>query len=113
MDIEDFKAARFNIVGVGSRLKGELFLTGRSSVSGEIQGHLKASEGSHIILEKTSRVEGSIDAHDVEIHGYFKGDLQASGTLSLRPGSSVQGQIKAARLVVYPGAQLNTETEAG
>jgi cytoskeletal protein CcmA (bactofilin family) len=113
MDITDFKTARFNIVGDGTKLKGVLHLSGRSSISGEIDGELYAAEGSQLILEKTSRVVGKLFGHDVEIHGHFQGELHATGTLTLRPGSDTSGLIHAARLVVYPGALMNSETSAG
>jgi cytoskeletal protein CcmA (bactofilin family) len=113
MDITDFKTSRFNIVGDGSRLQGILHLAGRSSISGEVEGELHAAEGSQLILEKTSRVQGKLFGHDVEIHGHFQGELHATGTLTLRPGSDTSGVIHAARLVVYPGALLNSDTSAG
>ncbi len=113
MDITDFKTARFNIVGDGTKLKGEVHLAGRSSISGEIEGQLYAAEGSQLILEKTSRVAGVLKGHDIEIHGHFQGELHASGTLTLRPGSDTSGMIHAAKIVVYPGALLNSETSAG
>jgi cytoskeletal protein CcmA (bactofilin family) len=113
MDIEDFKTTRFNILGHGTRIKGELHFFGRSSVSGEIEGELVALEGSYLILEKTANVKGEISAFDVEIHGIFEGTITARGTLSLKPGSTVSGKIKATHLVVYPGAQLNSECESG
>ena len=113
MDITDFKTSRFNIVGDGTRLKGELHLVGRSSISGEVDGHLFAAEGSQLILGKTSRVMGVLKGHDVEIHGTFQGELHATGTLVLRPGSETSGTIHAAKLVVYPGAVMNSETNAG
>lgn len=113
MDIEDFKTTRFNVLGQGTRIKGEFHFSGRSSISGEVQGELIALEGSHLILEKTAQVSGEIQAYDVEVHGVFDGKINARGTLSLKPGSIVSGQIKAAHLVIYPGAQLNSECESG
>lgn len=113
MDIQDFKMARFNIVGFGSRLKGEMHLSGRSSLSGEFEGEIIAHDGADLIIEKTAKVEGSIKAFNVEIHGQFKGSIEAEGTLSIRPGSHVTGQLRAQRLVIYPGAHVNSETAAG
>ncbi len=113
MDIEDFKTTRFNVFGQGTRIKGELHFFGRSSVSGEVEGKLIALEGSYLILEKTANIKGEIHAFDVEIHGVFEGTIIVRGTLSLKPGSIVSGKIKAAHLVVYPGAQLNSECESG
>ena len=113
MDIQDFKTARFNIVGFGSKLKGEMHLSGRSSLSGEFEGEIIASEGADLIIEKTAQVMGSIKAYNVEIHGQFKGEIVAMGTLSIRPGSLVTGQLRAQRLVIYPGAHVDSETAAG
>lgn len=113
MDIQDFKTARFNVVGFGSKLKGEMQLMGRSSLSGEFEGVIIAHEGADLIIEKTAKVEGNIKAFNVEIHGQFMGSIEAEGTLSIRPGSQVTGQLRAQRLVIYPGAHVNSETAAG
>jgi cytoskeletal protein CcmA (bactofilin family) len=113
MDISDFKTSRFNIIGGQSRMKGELYLSGPSTLSGEIEGEIHASSDSQLVIEKTARVTGLIRGHDVEIHGHFEGHLEASGTLILRPGSLTQGIVKANKLVIYPGATLDGETAAG
>ncbi|MBY0515770.1 MAG: polymer-forming cytoskeletal protein [Bacteriovoracaceae bacterium] len=113
MNIEDFKTSHFNIVGFGSKLNGEIHFEGRSSVGGDIKGQIIAAEKSLLIIEKTANVEGKIQGHDIEIHGTFKGELEAHGLLSLRPGCHVEGTLKAERIVIYPGAQINSETAAG
>ncbi len=113
MDINDFKTSRFNIVGDGSSIKGELHLCGQSSIAGHVEGRILAAEGSRLVIEKTSVIVGEIHGHDVEVHGRFEGELKTLGTLTLKPGCIVSGTIKANRLVVYPGAVLNSETTAG
>lgn len=113
MDIEDFKTTRFSVLGAGTKLVGELHFSGRTAISGEVEGHLVALPGAQLILEKTAHVRGSITGHDVEIHGTFDGTLRATGTLSLKPNCQVSGEVVAGHLVIYPGAQLNSECAAG
>jgi cytoskeletal protein CcmA (bactofilin family) len=113
MNIEDFKASRFNIIGKKTKLKGEIELDGKTSISGEIVGNIFASEGSDIVIEKSGRIHGNIQAFNVEIKGQVEGEIHARGTLSIKAGSQVSGIIQAERLVIYPGAQVNSKADAG
>lgn len=113
MDIEDFKTTRFSVLGAGTKLVGELHFSGRTAISGEIEGHLIALPGAQLIIEKTAHVRGSITGVDVEVHGTVEGKIVATGTLSLKPNCHVSGELTAGNLVIYPGAQLDSECTAG
>jgi cytoskeletal protein CcmA (bactofilin family) len=113
MDIQDFKSSRFNIIGKKTTIKGDLFLTGRSSVEGNIEGNIFCEDDSQIIIEKEAIVMGNVNAYNVEIFGKVTGEIIAKGTLSLKPGSSVEGKIRSERLVIYPGAIVNSQADAG
>ncbi len=111
MEIENFKHTLFNVVGKGTCLRGEIQLAGPTTLAGEVNGVVRGTD--KIVLARTARVEGEIHAHDVEIHGFFSGEIRCSGTLSLRSGSEVMGVLKATNLVIYPGALVNMEGETG
>jgi cytoskeletal protein CcmA (bactofilin family) len=113
MNIEDFKSARFNIIGKDSRIEGDMYFEGRTSISGHIKGNLFSNEGSLVIIEKSATVIGNITAHDIEVHGKVEGELRTKGTLSIKAGSVVDGVIEAERLVIYPGALINSKATAG
>lgn len=113
MDINDFKSSRFNIIGLSSRIDGDLHLSGRSSIEGHVKGNIYCEDESMLIIEKNAVILGNVNAFNIEVFGKVIGELHAKGTLSLRPGSVVEGTIKSERLVVYPGALVNTKADAG
>lgn len=110
MDIEDFKSTRFNVIGASSKLVGELHLDGPTTICGSVEGTIVTS--SRLLLDRQSTMFGTIKGHDIEITGRFQGEIQCTGTLSLRAGSEVTGTIHAARLVIYPGAVVDMEGSA-
>ncbi len=113
MDITDFKTVRFNVLGSGSRLKGEFHLEGPTTLAGEVEGVIHAPAGARLVLERGSRMKGDIHGDEVEIHGVFEGAVSCTGTLALRAGCEFTGKVKAGKLVVYPGASVDMESDAG
>ncbi len=113
MDISDFKSSRFNIIGLSSQIKGDLHLSGRSSIEGSVVGNIFSDDESIVIIEKNAVITGNVNAFNIEVFGKVIGELNARGTLSIRPGSQVEGTIKSERLVIYPGALVNTKADAG
>ena len=113
MDINDFKSSRFNIIGLSSQINGDLHLSGRSSIEGKVKGNIYSEDESMIIIEKNAEIIGNVNAFNIEVFGKVHGELNAKGTLSIRPGSEVEGTIKSERLVIYPGALVNTKADAG
>lgn len=113
MDIQDFKTTRFNVFGAGTKISGELYLEGATTLCGHVEGTLVAAPGTQLTLDRTSRVSGNVHGHDIEIHGRFHGEIHCTGTLSLRAGCHFSGKIQAGKLVIYPGAQVEMEAAAG
>lgn len=110
MDIENFKTTLFNIIGASSKITGDLILSGPTTICGEVEGIITTT--SRLVLDRNSRVTGIIHGHDVEVTGFFKGEIVCTGTLSLKAGSEVAGIIKASKLVIYPGAVVDMEGSA-
>lgn len=110
MNIENFKTTLFNIIGASSKITGDLLLSGPTTICGEVEGLISTS--SRLVLDRNSKMIGTINGHDVEITGFFKGEIYCTGTLSLRAGSEVAGTIKANKLVIYPGAVVDMEGSA-
>lgn len=108
MDIQDFKKTRFNVLGVNSKMTGEIHFDGPTTLCGEMQGTIFTT--SRLVLDRNSRMVGTIRGHDVEITGHFEGEIECTGTLALKAGSEVSARIKATNLVVYPGAVVNMDT---
>ncbi len=109
---QDFREFEYNVLGAGSRIQGDLYLSGDAIINSTVEGSVELREGK-LVLERGSRVKGKITATCVEIFGTVEGDIECSGLVSIRSSAHVQGTIKSGRLVIYPGAvvEMNVSTQ--
>lgn len=106
---QDFKNLNFTVIGINSKLEGDLKFSGDTYISGSINGIITIEETGKLTLERLGKLEGSIFCHDFEVFGKIKGTVNASGTLSIRSGAEVSGIINANKLSIFPGAVVNID----
>lgn len=109
---QDFREFHYNVLGLNSKITGDLFLCGDSIITSEIQGNVVMQDEGKLILERGSKIIGSIKGIDVEIFGEVEGDIECRGLVSIRSGARVSGTIKSGRLVIYPGAIVEVNAVA-
>jgi cytoskeletal protein CcmA (bactofilin family) len=100
----DFKQFHYNVLGVKSKVIGNLSLSGDAIIISYVEGSIEVIDSGKLILERGSFVKGKIKAIDLEIFGQVEGEIECSGVVSIRSSAQVTGSIKSARLVIYPGA---------
>ncbi len=110
---QDFKEFHYNVLGAKSKFIGDLTLCGDAIVTSEIHGSIEVREEGKLVLERDSIVKGKIRAIDLEIFGTVDGDIECTGTVSIRSSAHVSGTIKSGKLVIYPGAivEMTVATE--
>ena len=94
-----------NRINEGTKLKGDISSTGFFRIDGIIEGNIKTP--SKAVLGKTGVILGTLICENADIEGKFEGNLQVSGTLTLRSTAIVEGDVVVGKLVVEPGAVLN------
>jgi cytoskeletal protein CcmA (bactofilin family) len=72
-------------------------------VDGRVEGTVNLSE-SRLTVGPTADVAADLSARDVLIQGHVQGNVVASGRVELRAGCTVEGDIRALRLVVEDNA---------
>ena len=100
----DFKQFHYNVLGVKSKVIGNLALSGDAIITSYVEGSIEVIDSGKLVLERGSFVKGKIKAIDLEIFGQVEGEIECSGVVSIRSSAQVTGSIKSARLVIYPGA---------
>jgi cytoskeletal protein CcmA (bactofilin family) len=105
----DFKEFNYNVLGVKSQFTGNLVLCGDTIVNSHVEGFIEVIGQGKLILERGSFVKGKIKAIDLEIFGTVDGEIECSGVVSIRSSAHIQGNIKSARLVIYPGAVVEMQ----
>lgn len=105
----DFKTFQYNILGPQTLLRGDIHFCGDAIITANIDGNIKMLNSAKLILERGSKVKGRIEAFDLEIFGNVEGDIISEGSVSIRSSAQVSGSIKAKKLIIYPGAIVDTQ----
>lgn len=94
-----------NIIGLGTKIKGDLVSEGDFRVDGTIEGHVTVKQ--RLVLGEGGSITGDIDARDATIAGYIKGNITVSETLVLKTNSKIDGDIATGKIVIESGASFN------
>ncbi len=105
----DFRDFNYNVLGSRSKITGDIILSGDAIITSEIYGSVEVTDQGKLILERGSFVKGKIKAIDLEIFGTVEGDIECAGLVSIRSSAKITGTLKSGRLVVYPGAIIETD----
>lgn len=89
------------LVGDGSRVTGDLSISGFLRVDGDIAGSIKTD--GVVITSATSRIRGNIIARSVTIGGVLDGNITARDGVRLMHSSAVMGNIITQKLSMEAG----------
>ncbi len=94
-----------NRINEGTKLKGDVSSTGFFRIDGIIEGNVKTP--SKVVLGKTGVIIGTLSCENADIEGRFEGNLNVTGTLTLRSTAIIEGDVTVGKLAVEHGATLN------
>jgi cytoskeletal protein CcmA (bactofilin family) len=88
-------------IGVGSNFRGTLMVSGTLRIDGELDGDILNCErleiGEHGIMR------ADIEVKEAVVEGRVHGNIRALGTIELKSGARVEGDIWAATVAIEPG----------
>jgi len=94
-----------NRINEGTTLKGDIHSEGFFRIDGTIEGNV--STPSKVVLGKSGKINGTLTCENADIEGSFVGNLNVSGTLTLRATARIEGDVIVGKLAVEPGAIFN------
>lgn len=94
-----------SLIGAGTKVEGSISTEGSIRIDGTMVGDIVAKTNVAIGLGGT--LEGTLRATNVSLAGKVKGTVTATEKLILESKSVLQGDIKAAKLVVDEGATFD------
>lgn len=100
-----------SIVGQGTRLTGQLDLTGMLRIDGHFNGVVHASD--RVLIGRTGQTECTVHAGTVVVAGVMRGNIVASELVELRSTATVVGTIRTPRLIVEDGGRFCGRCHAG
>jgi cytoskeletal protein CcmA (bactofilin family) len=92
------------VIGVGSSLRGTLMVTGTLRIDGEFEGDILNCDRLEIGEHGVMRAD--VEVRDAHIHGRVVGNIRALGTIDLKAGARVEGDLAAVSVTMEPGVHF-------
>jgi cytoskeletal protein CcmA (bactofilin family) len=95
-----------SLIGVGTRIEGNISFSGGLRVDGEIRGNISSDKGQSgtLVISEQASVEGEISVGHVVINVAVIGPVFAGESLELLPNARVTGDVEYHQLEMQQGA---------
>lgn len=100
-----------SIIGPGMRVDGDCVTEGTLRVEGQIKGTVRA--GKAVVISKDGVVEGDVVTQDAIIGGRVTGSVTADSRLELQATCEINGEIRARRIKLDEGGQIDGNVRTG
>jgi cytoskeletal protein CcmA (bactofilin family) len=97
-------------LGTSLRVKGDISGTEDLLIDGVVEGLIQL-EGRKLTVGATAKVTADINAHDVVVYGYVKGDIRTKGRIEIKKDGSVIGNLTTAQIMIEDGADFKGSIE--
>ncbi len=105
-------ANRDVVVGKSIVVKGELHGSEDVTIEGQVEGKITLQQ--HVLTVGThGRIHADVLAKSVVVLGEVVGNIEATGTVSIRAEGTVDGDIKAPRVAITEGARFRGGIDMG
>jgi cytoskeletal protein CcmA (bactofilin family) len=107
-------------LGSSLRVKGDISGTEDLQIDGAVEGLIQL-DGRKLTVGTTAKLTADINARDVVVYGYVKGNVHATGKIEIKKGGALNGNLTTAQILIEDGADFrgsididrSTEKEAG
>jgi cytoskeletal protein CcmA (bactofilin family) len=97
-------------LGGSLRVKGDITGTEDLLIDGWVEGLIQL-DGRKLTVGATAKVTADINARDVVVYGYVKGDVRAKGRVEIKKDGSVVGNLTTAQIMIEDGADFKGSIE--
>ncbi len=91
-------------IGVGSSFRGTLMVSGTLRIEGEIEGDILNCERLEVGEHGTMRAD--IEVKEAVVAGRVFGNIRALGTIELKSGAHLEGDVWAVSITMEPGVHF-------
>lgn len=92
------------LIGPRMTVRGALVGEEDLVVEGRVEGNITLS--GHLMIAEGGVVESDVEVETADIHGHVIGDVAAAVAITIHPGASVHGNLRAPRIVIEDGAHF-------
>lgn len=104
------KERSVTVFGKNTTFHGVLKFSEELQIAGKFEGSIE-SDGELVIKKGSSCTVDHIRAKSITVEGAVSGDINAGDRLEMKSGSSVKGNISAARLRIADGVSFEGSVE--
>jgi cytoskeletal protein CcmA (bactofilin family) len=90
------------VLGVGASFRGTLMVSGVLRIDGEFEGDILHCE--RLEIGEHGVMRSDVEVKDALVLGRVFGNIRALGTLEMKPGARVEGDVTAMSVIIEPGA---------
>lgn len=98
-----------SLIGVGTRIEGNIRFSGGLRIDGEVKGNIDAVESassSTLVLSEQARIEGMVNVAHVVVNGTIVGPVTAAESLELQSQARVIGDVEYSVIEMHQGAVI-------
>lgn len=99
-----------SLIGVGTRIEGDITFQGGLRIDGEIRGNIQSAEndaGGVLVIGEQAMIEGEINCANLVISGSVLGPVRSTEFLELQPTARVTGDVQYYTLEMHLGAVVH------
>ena len=93
------------VIGIGSSLRGTLMVSGTLRIDGEFEGDIlncdRLEVGEHGIMR------ADVEVKEAFVKGRVLGNIRALGTIEMKAGARVEGDVAAVSVAMEPGVYFS------
>lgn len=95
-----------SLIGISTRIEGDLHFKGGLRIDGQIKGNVIAdpNEASMLVISEQARVEGEIRVAHLVVNGEIVGPVYSTELLELQPKARITGDVYYKALEMHGGA---------
>ncbi|MES2299711.1 MAG: polymer-forming cytoskeletal protein [Pseudomonadota bacterium] len=103
------KSAIDSLIGISTRVDGNVYFRGGLRIDGEVHGNVIADAGetSVLIVSQHGRICGELRCANMVINGQVVGPVYASELLELQPSARIVGDVYYKLLEMHGGALVS------
>ncbi len=94
-------APAVTIIGVSSSFRGTLMVTGTLQIDGEFEGDILNCD--RIEIGEHGVMRADVEVKEAVIRGKVVGNVRALGSITMRTGARVEGDVSAVNVEMEPG----------
>jgi cytoskeletal protein CcmA (bactofilin family) len=97
-------------LGSSLHVKGDIIGTEDLLIDGSVEGLIQLDDRK-LTVGKTAKLTADVNARDVVVYGYVKGNVRAKGRIEIRKDGSVIGNLTTAQIMIDDGADFKGSIE--